>query len=217
MLRKFLISLMCLLPVPALAQGQPGGQEQIIQLIINITQGSPSTPGHVGYLTLAERNLQAATEAAEAAFVASDSESIRRNLDAVILSLDPPDDFKGSTQGFVRSVAGIAGNAAFAAQMPGASGNVVLQAKRINESADNVIEWSHLAIQLIEQSAQMSEEAKLRQTAKIIQAHINRIQHGADANKDGTIGWEIGEGGFDQLSDNIAQLAGGEGLMGVAP
>ena len=122
MMRHILSALFLTLPVlmtPASARAQ--GNEQIIQLILNITQGSPSTPGHVGYLKLAERNLMAAQEAADAAARSGDMESIKRNLSAVSLSIDPPADFEGGTEGFVRSVAGIAGNAAFAAQMPGAS------------------------------------------------------------------------------------------------
>lgn len=174
-------------------------QEQIIQLILNITKGSPSTPGHVGYLALAERNLQAAREAADAASRTDDPASIKRHLNAVVLALDPPPDFTGSDQaGLVRAVVGIAGNAAVAAQMPGASSNVRTQAARIDASAGNIIDWSAQAVDQITPALEKNDMAALKSTTASVQMLLTRMRDG--------------DGGLAQIKQDVAQLAGGEGL-----
>lgn len=43
-------------------------------------------------------------------------------------------------------------------------------------------------------------------------AQTNSIAHGMDANKDGSIGWQTGEGGLAQAQTHMDLMVKGEGL-----
>ena len=43
-------------------------------------------------------------------------------------------------------------------------------------------------------------------------AQTNNISNGLDANKDGTIGWQAGEGGLAQANQHMMLMMKGEGL-----
>ena len=43
-------------------------------------------------------------------------------------------------------------------------------------------------------------------------AQINNIGNAIDANKDGKIGWQTGEGGLDQANQHMRLMMKGEGL-----
>ena len=43
-------------------------------------------------------------------------------------------------------------------------------------------------------------------------AQINNISNGIDANKDGSIGWQTGEGGLAQANQHMMLMMKGEGL-----
>lgn len=98
MMRPALVLLLMALAAPAMAQ-QPDRQP-----LLNITEGSPTTPGGVALLTLAADSLRRASAAA----ARGDPAGLERELHAVT-----GDAGSGA---FVRALAAIAANAALAAQ-----------------------------------------------------------------------------------------------------
>lgn len=207
---KFLATcLLGLVPFTATAQ-----QDQILPLILNVTRGSPATPGNVGFLRLAEVEAASALEQADLALAAEDLEAMQSHMRRLLTAMDPKAGQSGTATrtGLIYAAAAINANLSIARAMEEASINLKTQADRAIVSSDNVIEWSQIVAETTETALQSSSIEVARKTMVPARLALNDIIYGKDADGDGKVGWQRGEGGLQQVREYVEYLAKGEGL-----
>ncbi len=153
---------------------------------------------HAGYMQKSPDNL----------------DSIKLHAGHVLNALDPSLEPKGpGSFGVKRATAGAAQHLQNAAKSEGASKGVLTHTEHVSASLENVSHWTDQAVataQKIRAATSASQAAPL--IAELI-AQINTISSGVDANKDGSIGWQIGEGGLAQAQQHMALMMKGEGIQ----
>ena len=173
------------------------------------------TPDQKGLLQTAMGEAQVA--AAHAGFAAgdlSDLASMQLHMPHVRHALDPSIDGSGPGlgYGFKNASSGIITHITLAAEADGASDNVKLHAVHINSSANNGLVRAEKMLALVTKI----EAAKDASTAAPLVTELNdlaqQLAAGFDANGDGNVGWEEGEGGLDVIGIHLTIMADGEGL-----
>jgi hypothetical protein len=180
----------------------------------HVTTSFQGTPNMQGLLPTA---LAEAKIAAQHAALAVKSEG---NLDAmklhaghVLHALDPSIEAKGPglNYGVKPAAMGVAMHIYLAAQAPGASKNVMTHSIHVATSANNVMKRADEMIAV----AQQIRSAKTAAEAAPHVAHLNMVAQqlyaGLDANKDGQVGWQNGEGGLQQAEMHMQLMIKGEG------
>ena len=152
---------------------------------------------HAGYMQKSPDNL----------------ESIKLHAGHVLNALDPAVEPKGpGSFGVKRAAAGAVQHAQLAAKSEGASKDVQTHTEHVSASLENVSHWTDQAIataQKIRAATSASEAAPL--IPELI-SQLNTITNGIDADKDGSVGWQTGEGGLAQAQQHMALMMKGEGL-----
>jgi hypothetical protein len=173
------------------------------------------TPNKEGFLPLAVADARVAVVHAGYMQKSPDNlESIKLHAGHVLNALDPSLEAKGPGSGFgvKRATDGALQHLQFAAKAEGASKGVQTHATHVEASLNDVKGWTDEAIataQKIRAATTASEAAPL--VAQLI-AQTNTIANGVDANKDGSIGWQTGEGGLAQAQQHMGLMMKGEGL-----
>ena len=173
------------------------------------------TPNKQGFLPVAVADAKvAATHAGLMQNSPDNLDSVRLHAGHVLHALDPTLEAKGPGSGYgvKRAAAGALQHIQLAAKSEGASQNVQTHAGHVSASLSNVIAWNDQAIataQKIRAATSASEAAAL--VTEVI-AQTNSIANGMDANKDGSIGWQTGEGGLAQAQTHMDLMVKGEGL-----
>jgi hypothetical protein len=173
------------------------------------------TPGTQGFLPVAVADAKVAVTHAGFMQKSPDNlDSIKLHAGHVLNALDPSLEPKGPGSGFglKRAAAGAMQHIQLAAKSEGASKGVQTHADHVTASLTNVGQWTDQAIataQKLRAATSASEAAPL--IAELI-AQLNMISSGIDANKDGSIGWQPGEGGLAQAQTHMGLMMKGEGL-----
>ena len=173
------------------------------------------TPGTQGFLSVAIADAKVA--AAHAGYMQKSPDnldSMKLHAGHVINALDPSIEMKGPGSGYgvKRAAAGASQHIELAAKSEGASKGVQTHAGHVTASLADVTQWTDAAIataQKIRTATSASEAAAL---VADLTAQINNINNGVDANKDGSIGWQTGEGGLAQANQHMMLMMKGEGL-----
>src|SRR5918994_1530123 len=136
------------------------------------------------------------------------------NAGHVLHALDPTLEAKGPGSGYGvrRAAAGALQHIQLAARSEGASQNVQTHAGHVTASVSTVVaspDEATASAQRIRAATSASEAAPLL-TQLIAQTHS--MAHGIDANRDGSIGWQAGEGGLAQAKAHMDLMLKGEGL-----
>jgi hypothetical protein len=186
--------------------------------IAYLADAYPGTPTEQGLLATAATEAAIAAQHAELAVVAMSSfEDVRLHAGHVLHALDPELVAGGPGLGY-----GVRQAAAAAATYIGmvtadstASENVKLHAAHIAASIVNVVERADAMVLL----AQQIETATSAAAATTLIAQLNALGaalvQGRDANGDGLIGWQVGEGGLRQAVQHMTLLKRGDGLRGA--
>lgn len=173
------------------------------------------TPGMQGFLPVAIADAKvAATHAGYMQKSPDNLDSIKLHTGHVLHALDPSTEAKGPGSGYgvKRAAAGASQHIQLAAKTEGASKGVQTHTGHVTASLANVTQWTDAAIataQKIRAATTAAEAAPL--VAELIQ-QTNNISSGVDANKDGSIGWQTGEGGLAQANQHMMLMMKGEGL-----
>ena len=173
------------------------------------------TPGTQGFLPVAIADARVA--AAHAGYMQKSPDnldSIKLHAGHVLNALDPSIGMKGPGSGYgvKRAAAGASQHVELAAKSEGVSKGVQTHAGHVTASLAGVTQWTDAAIataQKIRAAASASEAAPL---VAELTTQINNINSGVDANKDGSIGWQTGEGGLAQANQHMMLMMKGEGL-----
>ena len=159
---------------------------------------------------------EARTAAQHAGLVVSsegDLDAMQRHAGHVMHALDPSVEAQGPGLGYgvKRAAMGVAQHIGLAAMADGASDNVMTHAMHVSTSASNVVARADemLAVaQLIRAAATAAEAgAHLAELSRLAE----QLYAGADANQDGRVGWQAGEGGLQQAEMHMGLLLKGEG------
>jgi hypothetical protein len=75
-----------------------------------------------------------------------------------------------------------------------------------------VTQWTDAAIATAQKIRSATSAAEAKPLVDELIAQTNSIVNGVDANKDGSIGWQSGEGGLAQAETHMNLMMKGEGL-----
>ena len=173
------------------------------------------TPKTQGFLPVAVADAKvAATHSALMQKSPENLDAMKLHAGHVLHALDPTLEANGPGSGYgvKRAAAGALQHIQLAAKSEGASQNVQTHAGHVSASLSDVTEWTDQAIATAQKirAATSASEAAALVTALI--AQTNSIANGMDANKDGTVGWQTGEGGLAQAQAHMDLMLKGEGL-----
>jgi Leucine-rich repeat (LRR) protein len=126
-------------------------------------------------------------------------------------------DIPGSGYGVKRAVAGALQHVQLAAKSDGASDNVKTHAMHVSTSLENVVKWTDEAIALAQKILVAKNVAEGQSLVTALEDTAVHIDNGFDANNDGQIGWEAGEGGLEQALMHMRLMMRGEGMADSSP
>lgn len=173
------------------------------------------TPDQAGLLPTAIAEADVAVQ--HAGFAASrpdDLDWMKLHVVHVVHALDPTEAPAGPGLGYglERAAAGVGQHAGFAAESEGASDNVKLHAGHVATSAENVVQWSERIIELGVAVDAATSAATAAPIAAEIETLTLAIRNGTDADGDGQVTWQAGEGGLAQAEQHMEFMRQGEGL-----
>lgn len=172
-----------------------------------------------------ERGLLA-TALAEAAVVrehaglaaqdTTDLEAMKTHTGHVLHALDPAEHEEGPGLGYgLRpAAAGTLRHIELAAAAPGASASVEIHADHIAAATGNVIEWADEMIGLAHRVHASTEAEEAAELVREIRTLAGQLVGGVDADGDGEVGWQEGEGGLEQAEQHVDLLVRAEGIGG---
>ena len=181
----------------------------------HVLTGWQDTPDQMGLLPTAQAEAEVAAQ--HAGFAASrpdDLDWMKLHVVHVLHALDPSVEPEGPGLGYgVQPAAqGVAQHVRFAADSEDASDNVKLHATHVEASAGNVVVWSERIVALGQQVQSASSAAEAAPLVVEIETLAQAILAGTDANGDGTVSWEEGEGGLAQAAQHMQFMQEGEGM-----
>jgi hypothetical protein len=121
-------------------------------------------------------------------------------------------EIPGSGYGVRRAVAGALRHAHLAATSEGASDNVKTHAAHVAASLENVVKWTDQAIALARTLLLAPDVGHGQPLVDELVGLAGQISVGTDANGDGQVGWQTGEGGLRQAQTHMRLMMKGEGL-----
>lgn len=174
------------------------------------------TPDGDGLLPTAQREAAIALEHAELAMTQSvDLEWLRQHSEHVLHALDPlaAGGGPGLGYGLDQAALAVAAHINLAAGAQDASDNVKRHAEHVVASIRNVSAWAGEAMRLIRQIKSNDNTKHASIMAGNVKHLLRCINHGCDANSDGTIDWGPGEGGLAQAAEHMKIMMQGEGMI----
>jgi hypothetical protein len=171
------------------------------------------TPDAMGLLPVAMAEARtAAQHAGLAARNPANLDGMKVHAGHVINALDPTimTTGPGLQYGVKRAALGVANHIELAAKAPGASPNVVTHAAHIAMSARNTAQRADQIIALAKQVQAATTAAEAAALISQMVSQCDQLIAGFDANGDGRISWEQGEGGLQQVQEHVNLLLAGE-------
>lgn len=173
------------------------------------------TPMNQGLLPTAIAEAKIAAQHAALALKASGNlDQMKLHAGHVLHAVDPSIEAAGPGLGYgvKRAAMGVAQHVGLAAKVEGASKNVMTHSTHVATSAGNVVKWA-------DEMIAVAREIRAGASSDAVAGHLphlnmlaQQLYPGIDANKDGNIGWQAGEGGLQQAETHMGLLVKGEGL-----
>ena len=179
----------------------------------HVTESWGDTPENVGLLTILEEEAQiAAQHAGLAAQDLSDLSSMQTHTRHVRHAIDAASESGGPGKGYgiVKAAQGVSRHISLASNAGDASDNVKRHAEHVKSSAENVVKWGQEVMQLSEQVLSASAADQAAPSVQQIQELTQHIVNGTDADGDGSVSWQAGEGGVAQAKQHMDLMARGE-------
>ena len=173
------------------------------------------TPDQQGLLptAIAEAEI-AAQHAGLAARSAGNLDAMKAHAGHVLHAVDPTIEMQGPGLGYgvKKAAMGAAQHIDFAAGSDGASANVKTHATHVSTSANNTVTRVDEIVALAQQIQGASSAAAAAPLTERLSMLAGQLVSGADANGDGRIGWQEGEGGLQQANQHMGFMKKGEDL-----
>jgi len=173
------------------------------------------TPGGEGLLPTALAEAQVAIQhAGLAASNASNLDAMKLHTTHVVHAVDPSRVAQGPGRGFgvKQATAGVVQHIGFAAAADGASQNVATHSQHITAAGQTVGTRADEVLALADRIAAAGTATEAAALVQELQTVVGQLVAGKDANNDGRITWEAGEGGLQHVEQHVGLLATGEGL-----
>ncbi len=199
-----------LLPERATAQDGPGHNH-----IGHVGDGFRGTPDGMGLLPTAIAEAQvAAQHAGFAARDLSDLDGMKRHVGHVLNALDPAqvENGPGLGYGVLPAVTGAVLHIELAAAADGASDGVKTHSGHVATSSRNTAERAERAIALAQSIMEATSAADAAPMMEDLLGLSQQLLSGIDANGDGRVGWQAGEGGLEQAETHLNLMKRGEGI-----
>jgi hypothetical protein len=172
------------------------------------------TPNGAGLLPTAMAEARIAVQhAVLGARDPNDLNAMKLHAGHVINAIDPTIVATGPGQGYgvKKATTGVATHIDLAAKAPSASMNVITHANHIATSARNTLQRADKAVALAQQIQAATTAADAAGLMSQLVSLTNQLIAGVDANGDGVVTWEDGEGGLQQADEHLTLLLTGEG------
>ncbi len=193
----------------------PAGKSMAHAHIGHVMMRWKDTPRNMGFLPTAEAEAEVAVQHAELAMKQpEDLDWIRLHVGHVVNACDPSVVPKGPGLGYgvVKAAAGVAEHVDLAAASEGASDNVGLHAVHVVTSAENTVARCKEILALGQKVMAASNAAEAAAMVAEIKSLAEALIAGVDADGDGTVSWEKGEGGLAAARRHMMLMMKGEGM-----
>jgi hypothetical protein len=181
----------------------------------HVTDSFKDTPKQQGLLPTAQAEAQIAQQHAALAMKSPDNlDSLKLHAGHVLHAIDPSAVEKGPGLGYglKKAAQGAASHIQLAARAEGASQNVKTHEAHVSASLNNVIKRADAMADLAQRIRASSSAAEAATLAGQLNTLAEQVIKGVDANADGRITWEVGEGGLDQAQQHMALMKKAEGI-----
>lgn len=181
----------------------------------HVLDGFGPTPDGDGLLPTAQAEAEiAAQHAGLAASDPTNLEGMRAHARHVLHAVDPSQIDSGPGQGFgvKRAAEGIAQHVQLAADADGASDNVQTHASHVAAAARTVAARADEIVEVVGQIEDAYDYTEAGEHVQRLQTLAEQLTTGADADGDGQVGWQEGEGGLQHVEQHMELMARGEGL-----
>jgi len=173
------------------------------------------TPQNVGFLTAAISDANVGAIHAKLALQATDDlAAMKLHAGHVLHALDPSIEPRGPASGYgvKKAATGALQHLDFAVQGEGSTANIKMHATHVSASLNNVLQWTERATAIAQQIRSADAAGPAAALLTELVSLTTAITDGKDANNDGQVGWQSGEGGLQQAQMHMALLMKGEGL-----
>ncbi|HYV98462.1 MAG TPA: DUF4168 domain-containing protein [Gemmatimonadaceae bacterium] len=191
-------------PVPAGAVGTHIG---------HVINGFSDTPDGMGLLpaAMAEARI-AAQHATLAGRDPTNLANMQLHAGHVINACDPTIVPMGPGRGYgvKKAALGAANHIELAAKAPGASPNVVMHSVHVATAARAAADRADQVIAVAKQIQAATSAADAAKLVSQLASLADQLIKGVDANADGKITWEKGEGGLQQADEHVKLMLAGE-------
>jgi hypothetical protein len=210
---KMMINMSLILLTPA---AFAGGMNMAQIHVGHVYKSWKDTPNQVGFLTILQEELAifrthvelAARKSDDLAWLKLHTGHIRHAIDPTTKSSGP-----GKGYGVIKAAMGVKAHITFAGQSEGATPNIKLHATHIAASAGNIAQWGKDVSALTDQLLASTSTNQAASMLKEIGTILERMEKGYDADGNGAISWNEGEGGFTQTDQHLNLLMKGENMM----
>lgn len=192
---------------------------EVVPAIAHVSRVSDSfrgTPEGLGLLPTAVAEAEIAhRHATLAAEAPDDLDAIKRHAGHVIHALDPAemeDGGPGLGYGVVLAASRTAHYIELSAASEGATDGIRTHATHVATAAGQAAAHAQEALALAEEVRDAEAAAEAAALLDELVALTDAILNGVDADGDGSIGWQEGEGGLAQAARHLDLLKQGEGL-----
>lgn len=227
-LTAFLAVFLAVAPPPANAQeetdtaAEPAdttedrGRSPALTHVHHVSVTFRGTPGDMGLLPTAVAEGEIALRHAElAAGDPADLAAMQRHAGHVLHALDPSaveDGGPGRGYGAIHAAERTAHYIGLAAASDGASEAVRTHAEHIETAARSAVDAGTAAVELAGEILATDDAAVAAELLEELVERADAMLNGLDADGDGRIGWQEGEGGLAQAAQHLQLLRRAEGL-----
>jgi len=184
--------------------------------IAHVADAFDATPTGSGLLALAMGEAEVVALHVELAGMAlGDLASMKLHMTHVLHALDPTLVLTGPGRGYGLRAAAIevARHIDMAGSTEGASDNVRFHAVHVATTARNAAERADQILGLAQQILETNSATAAAGYLERLTAVSDILVEGTDANRDGRIGYERGEGGLRQTTQHLTLMRRGEGML----
>jgi len=188
-----------------------------IRHVANSFRGTPDQQGLLATATAeAEIALQHATLALRDL---EDLEAMQRHAGHVAHALDPSEVEEGPGLGYgmVRAARGAAHYTDLSGASSGAGDAIQTHGPHVATATRSAVAMAEEALEVTEAVADAETAEEAAQLIERLIALTEGMVNGVDADGDGRIGWQEGEGGLAQAEQHLGLLMRGEGLASGSP
>jgi hypothetical protein len=214
-MRTFVFAALVIVSIVAFSHARVAAQATAATHIGHVMTSFADTPEKMGLLPTATAEAQiGAVHAGLAAKATGNLAMMKTHAGHVLQCLDPTMETMGPCKGYgvKKAASGALQHVGLAANVATASAGVKTHSTHVSASLNDVVKWADDAIAAAQRIRATDSAAEASKLVAELQMDMMMIVQGMDANKDGTVGWQEGEGGLQQATTHMQLMMKGEGL-----